>query len=146
MIYKIETLEKDIKNKKYDYIPKKSGVYRVLNMDNIPIEFLSCSANPKDTSSYPTAMLQAKYDMTKSSRLLYVGKGINLHKRIKQYIEYGLNLVDNHKGGRAIFQIKDYKNLYIEILLCDRCECVEKNMLIGYKDHYKELHVANMKI
>ena len=145
MIYKIEQLEEDIKNKKYNYIPKQSGIYRVLNLDNIQIKFQSSSTNLKH-SLYPTAMLQAKYDVTKSSRLLYVGKGKNLHKRIKQYVKYGLNLVDNHKGGRAIFQIKDYKNLYIEVVLCDRCEYVEKNMLIGYKEHYKELPVANMKI
>ncbi|MBE7083556.1 MAG: hypothetical protein E7373_03005 [Clostridiales bacterium] len=145
MIYKIGNLEKDIKNKKYKYIPKKPGIYRVLNLDNIKIEFLSYSSNSSFVS-YPIIMLQEKYNKTKVNNLLYVGKGVNLHKRIKQYIEYGLNLVDNHKGGRAIFQIKDYKNLYIEVLLCDRCECVEKNMLIGYKEHYKELPVANMKI
>ncbi len=145
MIYKIETLEKDINNKKYDYIPKKSGVYRVLNLEGIPITFFDYSTNSK-FKAYPISKLQDKYIKTKESKLLYIGKAVNLHKRIKQYIEYGLNLIDNHKGGRSIFQIKDYKNLYIEVLLCDRCECVEKNMLIGYKEHYKELPVANMKI
>ena len=145
MIYKIIDLEKDIANKTYNYIPKESGIYRVLNLEGIPITFLDYSTNSK-FKAYPISKLQDKYIKTNESKLLYIGKAVNLHKRIKQYIEYGLNLIDNHKGGRSIFQIKDYKNLYIEVLLCDRCECVEKNMLIGYKEHYKELPVANMKI
>jgi len=145
MIYKIADLEKDINNGRYDYIPKKAGVYRVLNLDDIQIDFLPYSTN-NSCVPYPIAMLQNKYGKTKLGNVLYIGKGVNLHNRIKQYVKFGMGLVDNHKGGRAIFQIKDYKNLYIEVLLCQRCECVEKSMLMGYVECYQELPVANMKV
>lgn len=145
MFYKIENLEKDIENGNYNYIPKKQGIYRVLKTDDEKITFLDNTKNP-NFKPYQVAKLQDKYNKTKSSKVLYIGKAVNLHNRIKQYIKYGLNLANNHKGGRAIFQIKDYKKLVIEVILCDRCECVEKNMLIGFKENFNELPVANMKI
>ena len=145
MIYTIDKLEKDIQNNTCDYIPKQSGVYRVLNLSDIPITFLPQSTNTK-FPAYDVAKLQAKYDKTKSSGVLYIGKGVDLNKRIKQYVKYGLNLVKNHKGGRSIFQIAEYKKLCIEVILCDNCECVEKNMLVGFRNKFGELPVANMRI
>ena len=145
MIYKIEKLEKDIQNNSYDYITKQSGVYRVLNLENVPITILDSSTNKK-FDAYPVSDLQERYDKSKQNTILYIGKGDNLHERIKQYVKFGLDLVDNHKGGRSIFQIEDYKNLYVEIILCDNCECVEKNMLLGFKNQYDGLPMANRKI
>ena len=144
MIYKIEKLEKDIKNGDYNYIPKASGVYRVLNLDNMPIKFLNKAKNT-NFNEYEVDFLSQKYSKSVQSKVLYIGKGENLHKRIKQYIKYGLNLAKNHKGGRAIFQIENYNELYIEIILTDRCECAEKGMLVGFNQQYGELPVANMK-
>lgn len=143
MIYQISKLESDIQNKNYNYIPKQSGVYRVLNLDDTPITFLPNSNT--NFSCYSVKKLQDKYSKTKSSGVLYIGKGINLYKRIKQYIQYGLNLAHNHKGGRSIFQIQNYNQLYIEIIPCNNCECTEKNMLLGFKDIFGELPVANMR-
>lgn len=145
MIYKIEKLEKDIQNNSYDYIPKQSGVYRILNLENVLITILGSSTNKK-FDAYSVSDLQERYDKSKQNTVLYIGKGDNLHKRIKQYIKFGLNLVDNHKGGRSIFQIEDYKKLYVEIILCDNCECVEKNMLLGFEKQYNGLPMANRKI
>ena len=145
MIYKIKELEDAIKNGNNADIPKQSGIYRVLNLNEIPIVFLPNSTNT-NYSCYSAMKLQDKYSKTKSSGVLYIGKGFNLYKRIKQYIKYGLNLAHNHKGGRSIFQIQNYNQLYIEIIPCNNCECTEKNMLLGFKDIFGELPVANMRI
>ncbi len=144
MMYKIEKLENDIKNKDYTYMPKQSGVYRVLNLGKVPITLLPFSTNTS-IKPYPINDLQERYNKLGENAVLYIGKGKNLFKRIKQYIKFGLNVANNHKGGRSIFQIKEYKELYVEIILCKNCESVEKNMLLGYKNQYNILPFANRK-
>ncbi len=142
MYYKISNIEQDILNKKYNYIPHKPGVYKVINADNLPIEILATSTNSK-AGIYNVADLQQRYNKQTNKKVLYIGKGKDLSRRIKQYVKFGMNKSSVHKGGRSIFQIQDYKNLYIEVIECGNCQKVEKCMLIDFKNNYNGLPMAN---
>ena len=144
MIYKIKDLQTQINNNTYN-LTELSGIYRVLNLDNIPIIFTATSTNTKFTP-YDVNDLQDRFNASGKNEILYIGKAKKLEKRIKQYIKFGLNQVNNHKGGRSIFQIKDYDQLYIEIIACENCECVEKSMLIGFRNQFGTLPMANRQV
>jgi hypothetical protein len=54
--------------------------------------------------------------------------------------------VDNHRGGRAIWQIENNKDLLIGYFLCNSPESKEKELLKIYKGQYGVLPLANWKI
>ena len=83
--------------------------------------------------------------------ILYIGKASksktrNLRKRLTEYLKYGYGEVKNHRGGRAIWQLEDNKELLVEIIQCENPEEREKELLIEYHQQCGEYPFANWRI
>lgn len=136
----------------FEIIPYSAGIYVVFKPENMNINFLPLSTAinkyKEENMLYDVNILNSKYE--KSDKLiLYIGKagGKNkLRKRIKQLVRYGYNEVNNHRGGRAIWQIEDNKNLLIGYKMCNYPELTEKNLLLDYCAKNNVLPVGNWKI
>lgn len=126
-------------------ITKSEGIYKVIAPEGFNVEFvdncLNTTCNP-----YRLNELQDKYNKIKDKSVLYIGKANNLQRRIRQYVNYGLNKGKVHKGGRAIFQIKNFEQLEIIVINCANCAEVEKQALIEYKKNNGKLPLANWRI
>ena len=117
-------------------IPKCPGVYRVICPgQSIP----SINETSSNTSAmlYDESKLRDKYNQCKDKKTLYIGKanGKNgLQQRLRQYILYGYNKSKIHKGGRAIWQLKDSKDFMIEYACVDNPEEMEQYLITKYKE------------
>lgn len=117
-------------------IPKCPGVYRVTCPGH---SFLSANKVSSNSSAvlYDASKLQSKYNKCKDKKILYIGKanGKNgLHQRLKQYVLYGYDESKIHKGGRAIWQLENAKDLMVEYACVDNPEEMEKLLIKKYSE------------
>ena len=139
MVYAAYSFEELMKNPLL--IPKEKGVYLVLKNKDFKFELI------KD-KYYADDILTSKYEKVKISDLLYIGKanGKNgLYQRIQQYIKYGLGIGSTHKGGRAIFQLKNWQKLLVLYVPVTDCEKEEKEILTKFKNAMGTYPLANFR-
>lgn len=78
---------------------------------------------------------------------MYIGKAggerNKLRQRVRQYIRYDFGEVENHRGGRAIWQIDNSKELLLGYCACENSEAKERELLEQYYKKYKTLPVVN---
>ena len=138
----------NIKNLERSNIPKTSGIYIVELADNKKINILETSSAKKEYKDYKGKIHNLIYTKTElenklltvDKKILYIGKAEakqgGLFDRISQLIKYAYGNCDNHRGGRALWQIKDWENiLNIYWYEDDEAEKLEKHLL---KLHAKE--------
>ena len=116
-------------------IPETSGVYWVLRPAGMPIRFTEQIYN-RSAPLYSAELLSNKYLNCQNQEVLYIGKADGkkgLRQRLKQYMNYGWNNATNHKGGRAIWQIKDAGLLLLAYEECEDARAREKQLLADYK-------------
>ena len=143
---------KKLYDEKFKQIPKANGVYIIITPKNMNIKFV------EDTTAltvfdgknmlYDLGELKDKY-MRSDKNILYMGKAgrrNKLRNRIRQLIRYGYNEVNNHRGGRAIWQIENNRDLLLGYLVCSDPENKEKELLKEYFLNNGVLPVANWKI
>lgn len=131
-------------------IPNEKGIYVIIVPDSFMVEFsnqtTAISEFNGQTLLYPKAELISKFDRT-DKKVLYIGKAggakNRLKQRIRQYIKYGYKESNNHRGGRAIWQISNNKHLLIGYLICDAPEAKEQQLLVEYYKKYQTYPVAN---
>ncbi|WP_459477058.1 GIY-YIG nuclease family protein [Clostridium saccharoperbutylacetonicum] len=146
--YSIEQLY----NMNFSCVPKNKGIYIVKKSKEMKIEFSTDTTAIKEYRNksmlYDIALLKDKFNKS-DKEILYIGKAggkkNKLKQRIKQYIRYGYGEVNNHRGGRAIWQIVDNKTLLLAFIECDNPEKIEKELLEEYENKYKVLPIANWK-
>lgn len=131
-----------------EYIPKCSGIYKVYMPDNFTIKFRVDSDSPY--KAYDVDKLQKKWTTICKSLgyedgLLYIGKAVNLNKRIKQFVDTGYGRPAKHKGGRAIFQLENNRQLQIKIFECENCEDRETEEIDTYICYRNEKPLANWR-
>lgn len=117
-------------------IPDGPGVYWVLAPEGLPIQFEPTALNSAATF-YSVNVLAKKYAACKDKRVLYIGKASGkkgLRQRLRQYMKYGWNEAANHKGGRAIWQIKNAGMLLLTYEPCADCVAREHQLLREYRD------------
>jgi len=139
-------------NMEFSNIPKKKGIYIVKKSKEMNIEFSLETTAIKEYGNrsmiYDPDVLQSKFEKS-DEEILYIGKagGENnkLKQRIRQYVRYGYGEVNNHRGGRAIWQIVKNKTLLLGFIECYNAEKIEKELLEKYETKYKVLPVANWK-
>ena len=149
---KIYTIS-EIKNN-YDKIPNNNGVYFIVNLvESTPIQFTDDIGNIK-TEYQGKSLLYNESDLIRKynngdKTILYIGKAERedgLRKRLQEYIDYGYGKNASHRGGRAIWQIKNNKQLGLCWIEVDNSEKIEKQLLTKYKQKYKTFPVANWRI
>lgn len=104
---------------------------------------------------YSVEELRDKYLHISAARnddkyLIYIGKagqsiGRGLQKRIEEFVKYGYGLCNNHRGGRAIWQLENNKKLLLEYFECDNPLQIEKEQLKKYKVENKTYPFANWR-
>lgn len=68
--------------------------------------------------------------------IFYIGKGVNLKRRIKQYVYQGYGKGNNHRGGKHLFTLAGWEDFTIEFTECENARDKEKAMIQGYKDTF----------
>ncbi|MDD2476938.1 MAG: hypothetical protein PHI32_13645 [Dysgonamonadaceae bacterium] len=133
-------------------IPNEKGIYIVMVPEQFDVQFLenttAITTHNGKNLLYPACDLRTKYNSS-DRKILYVGKagGENnkLRQRIRQYVKYGYGEANNHRGGRAIWQIKNSEQLLIGYHICEKPRDEESILLAEYYSKYGTFPVANWK-
>lgn len=98
---------------------------------------------------YDLDTLNMKYKNSDKT-VLHIGKASveknKLKSRIRQLVRYGYGEIDNHRGGRAIWQIQNNKDLLIGYFMCNEPDIKERELLQRYRKINGVLPLANWKI
>ncbi len=143
MEYTFEELRSSIVRKN---IPRCSGIYKVYMPPNFRVKFRADSDAPY--KAYDVDKLLEKWETICNfsgyeDGLLYIGKADNLRSRISQYVRTGGGKRANHRGGRAIFQLENNRQLQIKIYECENCKEREAEEIDTYLNFRKALPLAN---
>lgn len=99
---------------------------------------------------YPELKLNTKLNSIHNRTILYIGKAERgdggLRKRITEFVRYGYGLCNNHRGGRAIWQIENNKALLLDYFECENAEIQEKQMLKEFKAKHGSYPFANWRL
>jgi len=134
-------------------IPDKCGVYIVFCPLSFKVQFKASTDGLEQYNSRElTVSIQALQDKwVPQTHILYIGKAggtsNTLLKRVRQYVRYGYREVQNHRGGRYIWQLEGDKNLLIgyKVLINEDAKMYEENMLTQFEEHFHKLPFANLK-
>ena len=115
--------------------------------EKVPVSFIESPRN-SSAESYPSALLEQKYNQCADKSVLYIGKANGrdgLRQRVQQYIKYGWNTASNHKGGRAVWQVENFPILLLEYEVCEDCEQREHELLAAFKRENGVYPLANWR-
>jgi hypothetical protein len=110
----------DLRESWLDYVPKTGGVYAVLRESDHPPTYLASNPGGRFKGKDPTvavSTLEAKW--VESCSVVYLGKGDNLQRRLKQYARFGAGDPIGHWGGRYIWQLSDSAELLVAWKRCE---------------------------
>ena len=130
-------------------IPQVSGVYVVDTPRNdfMP-EISSETTGPEFFKGrsllYSAEELQKKF-MQSDRKRIYIGKATNLRQRISHMIRYGMGENIPHRGGRAVWQIMNSRELLFGWCPCENPRGVEHEMLVAYRLAYNVYPMANWR-
>lgn len=156
-------LKERLDNDSLSSIPNKNGYYIIYLPEDFEIKFKSqTDAVERYVKKgeiidlvYPLEILNSKLEAVQRIKdkeyrnILYIGKaeGKNgLRQRIKQFVGYGYKTSNNHRGGRAIWQIENNKSLLLDYFVCENAEARERDFLIEFKQKYNTYPLANWQI
>lgn len=130
---------------KCSWLPTQNGIYQVEVPPDMEIQFLPRTA-AAENRPYPVEKLQEKWQCG-DHRILYIGKTQRkkggLRKRVWEYLRYGYDGGRNHRGGRGIWQIKDFQQLYIRWVPLEDANQMEHRLLAYYQRCYGTYPAAN---
>jgi len=156
-------LKRQLDNNSLSSIPNKNGYYIVYSPEGFEIKFNSQTDAVKSYVKrgeiidlvYPLEILNSKLEAVQSIKdkeyrdILYIGKaegGNGLRQRIKQFVGYGYKTSNNHRGGRAIWQIENNKSLLLDYFVCENAEARERDFLNAFKQKYNTYPLANWQL
>jgi hypothetical protein len=129
-------------------VPLSGGVYVVIRRGTHSPTFLteSCGGHFKDRN--PTELVDVlERKWVKDAEVLYVGKGNDLRRRLKQYATFGAGRPIGHWGGRYIWQLTDSDQLLVAWKTCRDEETPghqEAHLTGRFKRAYGRLPFANI--
>jgi len=129
-------------------IPDQPGVYMVVKNWSEK-SFLESTAGmslgKRDEKVTPEYLDQ---QWVENTFVLYIGKAVNLRRRIRQYMNFGSRRGKNHAGGRLIWWIRGYHRLLIfyktlppGVSPRDK----ERVLLVKFEHQYGKLPFANLQ-
>lgn len=141
-------------------IEESSGIYLIRMPDNFKLDIRPCTDAidfyKEQSMLYEVARLKAKWETIchgeVDKKIIYIGKADknnkskrHIRKRVTELIRYGYGECDNHRGGRAIWQLKNNKELLLEVIYCENPREKERELLIDYHNKCGEYPFANFK-
>ena len=132
-------------------IPRKMGVYMVLNIES-NVEFINPGVGGFFKGKDPNVDFPQLKEKYVDSSVIYIGKaggissGATLFSRISQYLKFGQTKNVGHYGGRYIWQLKNHHNLLFcwKKLSEEEPIMLEKELLSNFKAEYGKLPFANL--
>jgi hypothetical protein len=96
------------------HIPTSGGLYAVIRDDVSEPTFLTRSVGGHFKGRDPTVVVAVlRENWVDGCSCLYLGKGDNLRRRIREYARYGAGKAVGHQGGRHIWQLKGSADLIV---------------------------------
>lgn len=147
MGYKIKALFEN--NTLKNEIPTTSGIYIVRVPSDMTVSFTNIpDGRAKEIKNIYNDVIEhwkGLNDKCADTSIIYYGRAKNLRRRIMQYVYYGYayKQYNNHKGGRAIWYIKDNKNLEFEYYETRDYEGEEASLIEKYELKYGYKPLAN---
>ena len=131
------------------HIPASPGVYLVgVPFDGFEPEISDGTTGPAVVKGrsmlYPAHKLRKKFESS-DRRCLYIGESDNLQHRIALFLQYGRGEDVPHRGGRAIWQITNSRELILAWCVCANHEDVKAMLLSSYRQNFGTLPMANQK-
>lgn len=80
--------------------------------------------------------------------VIYIGKGDNLQRRLREYARFGRGDPIGHRGGRYIWQLADSADLVVACRRCKEGETareIEVELLSAFTQRYARLPFANLR-
>ena len=127
-------------------VPETHGIYKIILPAEMELRFVERIEGHPAADTYDVETLTDKYKQSGYSKLLYVGKAggrRGLRQRIRQYLLYGFGGGNDHRGGRAIFQIEGFRELVCEWEEIEDCKAAEHRLLEAFNAKYSVYPVAN---
>jgi hypothetical protein len=128
-------------------VPRKGGVYIVLRTNSTPMQFLEVGTGGFYQGKKPNADLKTLVNkVVKDSITIYIGKGVNLRRRLRELLRFGKGYDVAHSGGRYLWQISDADDLLVawKPTPTQDPRSVEASMLTDYINEYGKLPFANL--
>jgi hypothetical protein len=127
-------------------VPREGGVYIVLRTNNTPMQFLEVGTGGFYKGENPNADLKTLVNkVVKDSITIYIGKGVNLRRRLRELLRFGKGYDVAHRGGCYMWQIADADEMVIAWKLTPNQEprIVEASMIAEYVNEYGKFPFAN---
>ncbi|HET8863414.1 MAG TPA: hypothetical protein VFM94_09205 [Solirubrobacterales bacterium] len=95
-------------------VPQSGGVYIVLQPPSTKPDFLKANPGGRFKDRNPTADASALHaNWVNGAEVVYIGKGDNLRRRLRQFAQFGAGKPIGHWGGWLIWQLTRSKNLLV---------------------------------
>jgi hypothetical protein len=130
-------------------VPTEGSVYIVLRAATGQDEFLEANPGGRFKQKDPTVAVDAlRGKWVDDCQVVYLGKGDNIRRRLKQYADFGAGKPIGHWGGRYIWQLADSDELLVAWKACGSQETaamMEARLLRRFKEeHGGRLPFANI--
>ena len=104
-------------------IPGMPGIYEIVLPKGVELSVNSEPGSAMHALPATEEYLLEKWNRIQRSRptsILYIGKGSNLRKRIRDLARFGLGLAANHHGGEWMWQVKEIRSAVVRIYGCPK--------------------------
>jgi len=133
-------------------VPKKMGVYLVLNPEYRNPEFIIPGVGGFFKGKDPNVTLEElEKKHVEDSMVVYIGKagGIDssatLYFRISQYLKFGQGKNIGHYGGRYIWQLANYRDLiFCWKAITESPRIAEIELMAEFKQQFNAMPFANL--
>lgn len=127
----------ELQNGGLEAVPATSGVYLVVRPAKSDPVFLDESCGGHLKGKNPTELVDVlKAKWVAGTPVIYIGKGDNLRRRLKQYAAFGAGRRVGHWGGRYIWQLADRDELVVAWKPCSpeqTAAAVEAELVAAFK-------------
>ncbi len=120
-------------------VPGDGGVYVVLRSTGLQPTFLDRSVGGHFKGRDPTVSVDTlEANWIDGAEVVYIGKADNLHRRLREFAEFGLGRPIGHWGGRLMWQLSDARDLIVAWKTADPQED-PFDLEATYIDRFREL-------
>ncbi len=129
-------------------IPANPGIYVVHVEGSAGLTFSATAAEARHAETELQEFLQQKWERIQADAptdIVYVGKGANLRKRVRQLARFGVGRAANHKGGEWMWQIEQIDSAQVLVQTCPagREEAFEGELLDQFRCGHGDWPLAN---
>ena len=127
-------------------VPSAGGVYIVLTPDRKP-RFLELGTGGRFKGQNPNVAIEtlsAKW--VDGAETLYIGRSVDLHRRVRTLVRFGAGSPVAHWGGRYLWQLEDSEDLLVCWLPDLDPEALERKLIQMFRtDFGGRLPFANLR-